>query len=734
MKKLIYPVVLATLLGLPIGAFSQTIPLLEKQKAISVEIKLKETHTYQIQLKKGEFLKAVIEQQGVDVVVKVLDPNGKTVAEIDSPNGVSGPELIELSANDTGTYKIQITPLEEEGNTSGRYEIKLNEILSELEYKNFLTVEDEKRVAVKKWLKDNTKILTTVSAEKGFEDLQPIKKMVADARIVSLGEATHGTREFFQLKHRMLEFLVTEMGFNLFGIEATMPEAFDINEYVLTGKGDPAKALSGLYFWTWDTEEVLEMIEWMRRYNADPKHTKKVKFYGFDMQTPTRATKVALEYLDIVDKAQALKLEKHLNFLANPFIGVRYSTLSKEEKLNVEKALADLIVVLETNKSAYIKASSENEWLKVRQHAQVATQYVALARGSGSESFNVRDRSMAENVKWILEHEGADSKIVLWAHNAHVATKSGQLTWMGAHLREMFGPKMVVFGFSFNQGSFQSIDVSDNRGLHTFTVKPAIEDSFDRMLADAGIGLGALDLRTIPSSGVVADWFGTPKASRSIGAIFNEKLPDTTYFQKDILAKCYDVMFFVEKTSAARATKTGKIPPAKKNSDYEPITSNDFEEATVGLKVPNSILVPFEGRTDFQVIISDEKPYSGKKCLEINHNVDKVYGEFAQSVSQNFDISALKGKKIKFRAAVRTEVSGRGNQAHLWLRVLKTSPTQTSRVFFDDLNQAPITSDEWKTYEIICQVPQDASSVDYGFVLIGKGKAWLDDVKVEILE
>lgn len=66
--------------------------------------------------------------------------------------------------------------------------------------------------------------------------------------------------------------------------------------------------------------------------------------------------------------------------------------------------------------------------------------------------------------------------------------------------------------------------------------------------------------------------------------------------------------------------------------------------------------------------------------------------------------------------------------------MLKTSPTQTSRVFFDDLNQVPITNSEWKTYEIVCQIPQDASSMDYGFVLVGKGKAWLDDVKVEVLE
>ena len=111
-----------------------------------------------------------------------------------------------------------------------------------------------------------------------------LRALVGQARVVALGEATHGTREFFQLKHRMLEFLVEEMGFRVFAIEANWPECLAINDYVLHGEGDPEEALAGIYFWTWNTEEVLELIEWMRRYNADPAHEQKLKFYGVDMQ------------------------------------------------------------------------------------------------------------------------------------------------------------------------------------------------------------------------------------------------------------------------------------------------------------------------------------------------------------------------------------------------------------------------------------------------------------------
>src|SRR5271169_2485691 len=137
------------------------------------------------------------------------------------------------------------------------------------------------------WIRDNAVPLATVEAGRGFADLERMRRIIGGARIVSLGEATHGTREFFRLKHRLLEFCVSELGFTLFGIEASYPECLRVNDYVLHGSGKPDEALAGTRFWTWDTEEVLALIEWMRAWNRT--HEPKVKFYGFDMQFPTEA-------------------------------------------------------------------------------------------------------------------------------------------------------------------------------------------------------------------------------------------------------------------------------------------------------------------------------------------------------------------------------------------------------------------------------------------------------------
>jgi erythromycin esterase-like protein len=152
------------------------------------------------------------------------------------------------------------------------------------------------------WLKQNVVPLRSCEAGQGFEDLAPLKRMVGDARIVALGECTHGTREVFQMKHRILEYLASQCGFTIFSIEANMPEAYRLNDYVLKGKGDPAKLIGGMYFWTWDTEEVLAMVQWMRQFNQSGKG--RLEFTGFDMQTPDVAMENVTRFLQTNDPAR----------------------------------------------------------------------------------------------------------------------------------------------------------------------------------------------------------------------------------------------------------------------------------------------------------------------------------------------------------------------------------------------------------------------------------------------
>ena len=165
------------------------------------------------------------------------------------------------------------------------------------------------------WLRAHAIPLETCEAGHGFEDLEPLDALVGGARIVSLGECTHGTREVFQMKHRLVEYLADQRGFTIFSIEANMPEAYRLNEYVLEGKGDPNQLISGMYFWTWNTEEVLAMVEWMRRFNQSGKG--RIEFTGFDMQTPDVAMDVVLDFLRAADPERVTGVEDTYRNLRN---------------------------------------------------------------------------------------------------------------------------------------------------------------------------------------------------------------------------------------------------------------------------------------------------------------------------------------------------------------------------------------------------------------------------------
>jgi erythromycin esterase-like protein len=161
--------------------------------------------------------------------------------------------------------------------------------------------------AVVSWMKRSAQAFDTCDARDDQRDLAFLKPLVGRAHIVALGEGTHGTSEFFRMKHRIIRYLASEMGFTVFTIEANMPEAYRVNDYVLTGRGDPRALLDGMYLWTWNTHELLDMIEWMRAFNASGRGH--IQFTGFDMQTPDTAAAIARRTLVKVDPAAAESLQ-----------------------------------------------------------------------------------------------------------------------------------------------------------------------------------------------------------------------------------------------------------------------------------------------------------------------------------------------------------------------------------------------------------------------------------------
>ncbi|HWB77416.1 MAG TPA: erythromycin esterase family protein, partial [Nannocystaceae bacterium] len=239
---------------------------------------------------------------------------------------------------------------------------------------------------VQQWVAEHAIPIATVEAGHGFDDLASLKNIVGDARIVALGESTHGTREFFQLKHRMLEFLVTQMGFTVFAIEASMPEAYAIDEYVVHGRGDAATALAGTYFWTWNTAEVLAMIEWMRAYNADPAHTEKLRFYGFDMQYAPVAMARVLDYLRRVDSHAVKGTAAKVAPLLDAFALDQLHAQTQPDWRRRVAAVASLAKRFDAQRIPWIARTDVTSFETARQDLRVVEQWLSLFQpGPASE-------------------------------------------------------------------------------------------------------------------------------------------------------------------------------------------------------------------------------------------------------------------------------------------------------------------------------------------------------------
>ena len=412
---------------------------------------------------------------------------------------------------------------------------------------------------VRDWLDGNVAPFEGPHLSLPHHELEFMRELVGDARIVSLGENTHGARDFFEMKARVLRFLVEEMGFNAFGIEATWPEARLLDRYVRTGEGDARELLQGLFFWTWRTESVLEMIEWMRAHNEAGGD---VGFHGFDMQYPGLALENVRSYFRQVDPDRVETVNERIHCLdafandeSGRFPTREYANQPVAYQRDCAASLAEVRSLLVVRRPLYEAASGADAFEVALQSLRVALQYHLDATGEQD-----RDESMAENVAWISDRIGPEGRMVLWAHNYHVSTQEGA---QGYYQRRAFGNDMVVVGFSHARGGFTAVTRSGSqyRGLAEHELDEPLAGSFESHLDRASAPRFVLDLRNLGTISPGNSWLTETRPFRSIGAVYDPDQPGE-YWQQTPLREWYDVIIHFESTRATAVLPT--VVPAPK--------------------------------------------------------------------------------------------------------------------------------------------------------------------------
>ena len=414
---------------------------------------------------------------------------------------------------------------------------------------------------INKWLTSNAIPLKSLEPKESFADLKPLKQVLRGVRIVGLGEETHGTHEFFQLKRRLVEFLVREAGFTVFAMELSYAASSDINEYVLNGKGDLAKMLARQGTWAWDTEEVTELIEWLRQYNSSVPAEKKVRFAGFDIHNNNQAidlvgnylAKVAPDRLEAYNKAVQLfrsddSGRQHLEYIMQ---------VSVADKTQTSATLNELVGFLCLNQTRFALQTSAAEFAQAFENATILAEFADTYRRPLNTSGAVgsaRDLYMAHNVIRRMNEEKPGTRMIIWAHNDHVGKAKGA---EGSYLQSIYGPEYYALGFSFNEGSFQAREMAAHvtmGPLKEFTVSAAPEGSVEWYLNRTGIRNFIIDFRNTAKTEVIEEWLNKRRPMRSIGLGF---VSDASSFLRVSLQPTYDGLVFIETTTRARPNPTG---------------------------------------------------------------------------------------------------------------------------------------------------------------------------------
>ncbi len=389
-----------------------------------------------------------------------------------------------------------------------------------------LTADKPKKTELE-WLRSVITPLSSVEMTHNDKDLTPIKELVRNSRVVALGESSHGSSEIFKMKDRIIKYLVENAGFNVFAIEANMTRAYKLNDYIVNGEGDPKELIKGMFFWTWDTQEMLDLVVWMKKYNDA--HQRKVIFTGFDMQEyegPLPEIKDLLRKYDIRYSFDELERElKNLNGRRQASGRAYNANITGGEKLKIE------ISHLQQSVAKMIPAEDDREWF---------IQNVRLLKQFSELGFD-RDKNMAENFLWTFNNSDKSSKFIIWAHNWHIK-KNGNV--MGAYLLKDLKKDYFACGFAFHKGSYTAYDYEIKKVARrkAQTSYPGTYEYYFHRIGERIFLINFGNMTDIPQS----RWLRRDMLFRHTGST---KIKEE--FGIDNLLKDFDALIYIDKSTSS---------------------------------------------------------------------------------------------------------------------------------------------------------------------------------------
>ena len=409
-------------------------------------------------------------------------------------------------------------------------------------------------------------------------DYDELLEMIGDASVVLLGEATHGTHEFYQQRAEITKRLILEEGFNAVAVEADWPDAYRVNRYVRGESGDAgaAEALGGFQrfpSWMWRNADVLDFVGWLKTYNSEVRAAKRIGFYGLDLYSLHKSMDEVIRYLERIDPAEARRAKDRYACMD------RYGPDPQNYGLLVgsgtsEGCRAEIIRQLQSLREKEVEylardgAAAADELFFAQQNARLvknAEMYYRKMFRSDVSSWNLRDEHMMEMLVEIIAHcddSHGSAKVVVWAHNSHLGDaratdrmRHGELN-LGQLVREAFPHRSRSVGFTTYDGT-----VTAASGWHLPAekkiVRPGLPGSYEHLLHQTGIPRFWLDLsRGSPAVEVLE----MPRLERAIGVVYAPETERQSHYFTARLARQFDAVIHFDRTRA--------VEPLEKSSEW----------------------------------------------------------------------------------------------------------------------------------------------------------------------